>query len=651
MFYLPFSSILDLKKLSFFSIRQLKCALSISLYLTMSMVAAEEPLITLPSLDITSTNEDTSEDLPKYSDYSAEDIENTGAISTSDFLNKQGALQVRSNSSSQNQTSISLRGFGANAANNSLIIVNGIPLASFSHVPPSLNSIPLNSIDSINLYLGSYGSLYGDQAVGGVIDIETTIPDKQSREITLGLGNQQQRQASFFWSKTLDDNNAFQFSGEHFQSGHFQPHNLQNNIQVNGGWLYRAEKHKVFINLNFYQTRIELPQSLIWQQSTAEITSDNFTNLKTYTAQISHRYQINADWTFKQFLLIQKENSNGKVGIDFTSAQDNIFAKWQWHYQKKWLGGFQTQLQHYKLNNQRLNDKVQAGTHALFSRYSHAVNERLEIAIGSRFAWQNLVAYPSGQTSQATHDKVWVNEQSLTYHLTPKVDLYLRRDLNFRLAKANEKIWDPENIRSLKPQKGISYETGLTWNNDGNQGSIGIFSLLLDNEINFDPIPTASAPFGRMHNLPQTQRMGLQSSTSNQLLSQLKLQTQLVYVKGWFTQSPLNNKSIPGMSPLTASLNLNYDFSDTAHINFNQTFSSTSYANYDLLNQGAKMPAIWISSLFISKQYQNINFNMQIENLFNKKNPRFASFSPLSQTIRYYPNDGRRILLSASIKV
>jgi outer membrane cobalamin receptor len=223
MFYLPISSILDLKNLSFFSMRKFKSALSISLCLAMGMVAAEEPLITLPSLDITSNNDDVSEDLPRYSDYSAEDIENTGAISTTDFLNKQGALQVRSNSSSQNQTSISLRGFGANAANNSLILVNGIPLASFSHVPPSLNSIPLNSIDSINLYLGSYGSLYGDQAVGGVIDIETTIPDKQSRELTIGLGNQQQRQASFFWFKTLDEHNAFQFSGEHFKSGHFQP--------------------------------------------------------------------------------------------------------------------------------------------------------------------------------------------------------------------------------------------------------------------------------------------------------------------------------------------------------------------------------------------------------------------------------------------
>ena len=72
--------------------------------------------------------------------------------------------------------SFSLRGFtGGQAANNTLILVDGVRRlnkqggVSFNQV----SSILISQIERVEILSGSAGVLYGDQAVGGVINIIT----------------------------------------------------------------------------------------------------------------------------------------------------------------------------------------------------------------------------------------------------------------------------------------------------------------------------------------------------------------------------------------------------------------------------------------------------------------------------------------------
>ena len=76
------------------------------------------------------------------------------------------------------QTALSIRGFGDNAAANSLILVDGFPLANVSLLTPNFNSIALSDIERIDIIQGSQGSLWGNQAVGGVLNIVTRHPEK-----------------------------------------------------------------------------------------------------------------------------------------------------------------------------------------------------------------------------------------------------------------------------------------------------------------------------------------------------------------------------------------------------------------------------------------------------------------------------------------
>ena len=70
------------------------------------------------------------------------------------------------------KTSVDLRGFGAFSTSNTLILVNGRRLNDVDMAQVDLSTIPLQSIERIEITRGNSGAvLYGDNAIGGVINI------------------------------------------------------------------------------------------------------------------------------------------------------------------------------------------------------------------------------------------------------------------------------------------------------------------------------------------------------------------------------------------------------------------------------------------------------------------------------------------------
>ena len=106
----------------------------------------------------------------------AEDIARAPAQTLPDVLAQRAGIQLQHLFSGTNgsRDTVDLRGFGAFAPSNVLILVNGRRFQDFDFQGFDFSSIPLNSIERIEITRGNSGAvLYGDGAVGGVVNIVT----------------------------------------------------------------------------------------------------------------------------------------------------------------------------------------------------------------------------------------------------------------------------------------------------------------------------------------------------------------------------------------------------------------------------------------------------------------------------------------------
>jgi iron complex outermembrane receptor protein len=103
-----------------------------------------------------------------------QDIARSGTTSITELLQQQAGVQVLNyfgNSSSQSR--IDMGGFGATGGENTLVLLNGRRLNDVDLSGATLAAVPLASVARVEILHGSGSVLYGDNAVGGVINIVT----------------------------------------------------------------------------------------------------------------------------------------------------------------------------------------------------------------------------------------------------------------------------------------------------------------------------------------------------------------------------------------------------------------------------------------------------------------------------------------------
>jgi vitamin B12 transporter len=99
-----------------------------------------------------------------------DEIRRSGADSLADLLGRQPGVEIIQNGGPGSSSGVFLR--GANAAQ-TLVLVDGLRVASASAGATALEAIPLDQIDHIEILRGPSSSLYGADAIGGVIQVFT----------------------------------------------------------------------------------------------------------------------------------------------------------------------------------------------------------------------------------------------------------------------------------------------------------------------------------------------------------------------------------------------------------------------------------------------------------------------------------------------
>lgn len=598
------------------------------------------------------------------------DIDHSAANNVAEVLRGVGGAQITDFYGNGTNATIDLRGFGDAAGSSTLILVDGRRLNNSDIASPDLASIALKDVERIEIIHGSAGTLYGDQAVGGVINIITRDPKGLRANADLGLGSYRGKQARASVEDRIGGA-SFRVSGEILGTDNYRAHNHDEyeNGLARGGYDYGAGS--VFLEWGYTNQRLQTPGALLAAEMDADrrqsipTYANDFSNSRTNTQRLNWQQGLASDWSIEAD--INHRRSDGVFRQSFRGSapatSDNTQDRNIWSFNPRVSGGFElpagralitagidTQHAEYALssifgvqsNNQRERD--------FYTQAVLPVVATLEATVGARVARVDNKVFDGFTfvTPTAFSDTQHAAEAGLAWKPVKNLRLFTRYDSNFRFAKVDEftnaGALPSSNQNLLQTQRGATYEVGGEWNTASLQLSATLYSLRLRNEIVFDPNQFINV------NLPHSRRNGLTLTSGWQVLEPLKLSASYSYLDAKVTSGSLSGKDVPMVARqnarVAADLKLPQQFTAFAEV----LATGARRFSGDFSNGLDKLAGYSVTNLAMGKELGHFRFNARVNNVFGQKYAEYgssASFAPtFTPTESFFPSPDRNFWLS-----
>lgn len=568
-------------------------------------------------------------------------ISTSGVSSLSQVLQNLGGIQLEDTSGNGSQVFLSLRGFGANAGSNTLLLINGIPITNPDMAPPDLNAIPILEIESIEIISGSESVLYGDQAVGGTINIITHHPLKDNINLSCHGGSYNQHSCYALLNQHYKKINFGMTAGKN-HTDNYRDHNDYNQDLLMGKVNHLHQNGHINFMFKYTNENMQYPGALtaiqVAQNRRQAINDIDFFKNASGFYHLQLQQILNENWNLQTDLVRRKSNGNGILFSPFKQSRAANFIKPQLNGKLNAvaiLTGFDVESDQYRLDSTFSITTDHLKKYSGFILANIPYNSRLSFSIGARSAEQK-----SKLTSLAKNINInrgMATTLGATYQLAPNTKLYLRRAGSFRFPKADENASTLPGTNGLRTQQGISYETGIEINRERYVGKAGIYQLFLKDEITFDPLQTPQLPFGANKNLDPTLRRGMTLSGNYTINPRVRADMQYNFVNSRFQSGPNKGKRIPLVSENILHAGLNYQFMPHWNLYSESIFTGNQFADNDDTNIHSKTGGYTVFNVNLRYQYLNFIAALHFNNIFNKQFYFYTVYQNLMQSKFFYP--------------
>jgi outer membrane cobalamin receptor len=157
---------------------------------------------------------------------SAAQIATSGALGVDDVLRQTAGFDLfrRTSSRTANPTTqgVSLRGVGSSGASRALILLDAVPVTDPFGGWMNWSQIPRQAIDTVEMLRGGASDLYGGEALSGVVQMLTKMPEGTSADLDLSYGNESTPNASGYLGRDFG-RWITSLAGEYFRTDGYIP--------------------------------------------------------------------------------------------------------------------------------------------------------------------------------------------------------------------------------------------------------------------------------------------------------------------------------------------------------------------------------------------------------------------------------------------
>ncbi|WP_434950628.1 TonB-dependent receptor family protein [Shewanella sp. HL-SH4] len=592
----------------------------------------------------------------------AAEIQMSGATNLGDLLRGHSGIQVSNNNTGP---VFSLRGFTASqAANNTLILVDGRRLNNIDIAAPNVSAISLNQIERVEILSGSSGVLYGDQAVGGVINIITKAPTSNGGSLALSAGSFDTLEAKGDVAGSINDAWQYYLAGQYNESDNYRDDNANETSSILGRLQYKTLEEDFYIEANYFDNDRQTPGSLTKEQLEQNPRQSNPWNKGDYihgmttALRTGYHNQVTDTWTLGADVSYTDSNntslqwgSSGRNDRTLLSISPKAVAKYQVESgELNIITGIDYNLGESIFSFGRSNQQTQSSA---YIQASVPLTTSLSYVVGGRYAEaeDDLVdgnIYPNGiDLDQDAH----AFELGLNYRPNTEHRLYVRADDNFRFAKVDEQAYTSPGTVGLKPQIGRSFEAGWDYAYDIHNLQINLFQLDLEDEIVWDPSadkPVGGAFNGANINADASRRYGVSTDYDIQLSPALMLGVAYDYIDAEFTEGENAGKALSWVAKHNGRGYVSYDFANHWQVFAEGVYTGERFIEGDNANVDPKLDSYVLTNIAVNYTYQQWSASLRADNLLDEEYVSAGYYSAWGSG--FYPGDGRNLRLTAGYR-
>ena len=581
----------------------------------------------------------------------SDDINKSGLNNIADIIVRLGNVTGKTDLNSENNLSFDLRGFGANADQNIVVLLDGMRLSENENTSAKTNFIPIELIEKIEIVRGGNSVLYGDGANGGVINIITKKNIENLTTLSAGIGSYKTYDTELFKSHKFDDVQVIVF-GKAFNTAGYRDqswsHQKSSGIMVKkdfsgqdnmGLRLFASDGESSLpgaIPLNDARTNPKQAQypgaytPLNSHQISAIIFGEKHLldstvfALETGVKKKDYSYQnysSSGPGYYSTSYEAQNIFFNPRLKIDnFISSKNKLILGLDisnWERFNNCIRGTYTCLHSTTLPN-GYNGNGSQTSYAAYIKNEYTISNQDVLILGARLETAKNTSGDDYWGNQTSKHNMNALEAQYQRKLTSTSLIYLKAGKNYRLPNVDNVVGAAYYINAawpiLKPQTSNDYEIGLTGNFLTSKYSVTAFYSSVKNEIIFDP--NANGGWTGNINLEGTERKGIEASVSQKIDPfSFKTFAQLIDTKN--TKGAYVGKKVPGVAEYVYGLNVEFTPTSNQILAFDTRVTDGQYAQSDFFNT-EKMKPYTVSNFRYIYKTKGLTSTLSVNNIFDK---------------------------------